>query len=236
MGFTNFYINTFIKFKEHALKLLIGAILFFVPLYIMSLAGDIGLVMMLAFGGYLMLCASRYFLKTISGQEVMLADFFVFDKSKILPSLILGIILVVFSGFWSILLVIPGVFVFSALSMSYYIMADQDVNDPLECIKQSYKLAKTKIWQIVIANLILIVLCVALVIIFSKLIVLISTSAWYINVTFHLGGYLLIELLKLANILICLLFVCTMFTMQSVIYIDVNKEDDISQYQNYEVK
>ncbi|MCK9575213.1 MAG: hypothetical protein WCX32_03605 [Clostridia bacterium] len=236
MNFTNFYISTFTKFKQNAIKLITGALLFFVPLYIMSLAGDIGLVLMLIFGGYLMLCASRYFLKIVSGEIILLTDFFVFDKLKILSSLILGIVLVVFSGFWSIILVIPGVFVFSTLSMSFNIMVDQEINDPLECVKQSYALTKNKIWQIVIANLILIVLCVALIIIFSKLIILVSTAVWYVNVSFHLGGYLLIELLKLANMLIGLFLVCFMFTMQSVIYINLNQETDINKYQNYEVR
>ena len=236
MNFADMYYQTFITFKKNALQIILASALALLPIYLMSLAGGFGKILMLLTGGYLIYCLSAYLLKIVREQNTNIASFFILDKLVILPSIIMGALLFLLSGLWSVILIIPGIFVFSMLSMCFHIMSEENLLDPLECFKRSYTLTKKKIWLIVIANAIIIILTVALIVIFIKLITLIMGAVWYITAAFHLGGYLLIQLLNLLVLVTALFSASFLLTMHARLYDELVKEVDISDFKDYETK
>lgn len=58
------------------------------------------------------------------------------------------ILMVIFILLWSLLLIIPGIIAALSYSMTYYIIADEDLTDPLEALRKSKAMMQGNKWKL----------------------------------------------------------------------------------------
>jgi len=123
------------------------AVLVFLLYTVITSAVSMTVVGPLIIGGPLTLGLTGYFLRKARGESVEIEDMFDGFKS-FFPSFVLYLLLMLFIGLWTLLLIVPGIIKSFSYSMAYFILRDNPGIGALEAITQSRKMMVGYKWKL----------------------------------------------------------------------------------------
>lgn len=127
--------------------LAIGAFLVVVVVSCVQFIPKVGQLILLVITGPLSVGYATFSMALSRGEHAEVAQVFSgFNKFGV--SVGAYILMVIFIVLWSLLLIIPGIIAALSYSMTYYIVADENLTDPLEALRKSKAMMQGNKWKL----------------------------------------------------------------------------------------
>lgn len=127
--------------------LAIGAFVVVVLLSCVQFIPEVGQLILLVITGPLSVGYATFSIALARGEHAEVAQV-VSGFNKFGVSVGAYILMVIFILLWSLLLIIPGIIAALSYSMTYYIIADEDLTDPLEALRKSKAMMQGNKWKL----------------------------------------------------------------------------------------
>lgn len=127
--------------------LAVGAFVVVMLLSCVQFIPEVGQLILLVITGPLSVGYATFSIALARGEHAEVAQV-VSGFNKFGVSVGAYILMVIFILLWSLLLIIPGIIAALSYSMTYYIIADEDLTDPLEALRKSKAMMQGNKWKL----------------------------------------------------------------------------------------